>query len=283
MKQSIGIIGAGWLGQPLAQTLIEQGCDVVVTGQSEQRLAEFAQLNLNHHQLSLPQRPELLAKLPALQQRVLIIAIPPQIKRGKADYPEKIANLVSAAEISGVKQIILLNSTAIANGLEGEVNEFTELNLTADKVAILAEAENELLKFTGDAQILRLSGLVGPKRHPGRFISPEREFSAPEQPVNLIHQADVIGLLLAMLNKGSLGSSGKLDSEHRIYHGVSQTHLSRREYYRAAAAALGRPTPKFSQEQSERTGKVITDDWTRAQLEYDYQYDDLSTWLTEVN
>ena len=35
------IIGAGWLGTPLAQTLIDQGHQVIVTRRSQTRLDEF--------------------------------------------------------------------------------------------------------------------------------------------------------------------------------------------------------------------------------------------------
>ena len=124
---SVSIIGCGWLGQALATVLLSENIPVLASYQSQATLEKLNRLNIPATPLVLPLAVDINAiestsntvdvDQALFENDVLIIAIPPQIKKGKLDYPLKIKQLVKLAELGKTQHIILLNSTAIYNGL----------------------------------------------------------------------------------------------------------------------------------------------------------------------
>tara|TARA_R110000744_G_scaffold74391_2_gene148601 strand:+ start:2565 stop:3440 length:876 start_codon:yes stop_codon:yes gene_type:complete len=284
---SASIIGCGWLGQALAQRLLASNIDIMASYQSPQTGERLSALNIPATQLSLPLVDDVLSINhldntlgvdPRLfQQNVLIIAIPPQLKKGRLDYPLKVQQLVHLAELGKTQHIILLNSTAIYNGLVGRVDETNELDLTAEKVDSLLAAEQAVKNFSKRVHILRLAGLVGPNRHPGKFLQAKRIFENASAAVNLVHQTDVVNILEKLIHLNSA------QSKQNIYNVVSHTDSNRQRYYQVAAQALSLPVPKFAVEQQQNFGKKIIGETLRRELSYDYVHDDLLFWLKDVN
>ena len=277
---SVSIVGCGWLGQALAKSLMAEGTYVLASYQSQSTLEKLNELNIPATALTLPcavdDKGEIFGVDKALfEQDVLVIAIPPQIKKGKVDYPLKIQQLVALAERGQIKHIILLNSTAIYNGIEGEVDENQALNLSAEKVATLLEAEQAVQMFTKQVHILRLAGLVGPKRHPGKFLQSGRVFTDASAQVNLVHQTDVVNIIKLLIKDSSRHSPA-------IYNVVSGTKVDRKSYYQAAAKALGLPIPEFEQAPVLNPSKKVNGDKLRQNLGYSYVYDDLVKWASSL-
>ena len=282
---SVSIIGCGWLGQALATRLMANKIDIIASYQSKKTSDKLADLAISATKLILPLSEEVITAdsldnitnvdVSLFQQSVLIIAIPPQLKKGRVDYPLKIQQLIHLAELGGTQHIILLNSTAIYNGLQGRVDEISKLDLSAEKVASLVAAEQAAKKFTKRLTILRLAGLVGPNRHPGKFLQAKRVFENPNAPVNLVHQIDVVNIIEQLID------SSNLDMEHCTYNVVSNTDSNRQQYYQVAAAALNLPVPNFVCDQQPATGKKIIGEKLRAALDYRYQQDELLVWLKE--
>jgi len=282
---SVGIIGCGWLGTPLAKTLLAEDVDVLATRSNKENTAVLTEQGIEAEVLLLPATTaEMFAQLNqhrVFKQHNLVIAITPQFKQGRADYGEKVAQLVEAAKVQGqVKRIILLSSSAVYNGLLGVVNEETSLDLSAEKVQALHDAEQAVLKFSNRSQlrrsyVLRLAGLVGPNRHPGKFLINSRIVKAPDSPVNLIHQQDAQGLVLSLLNT---------EAPTGVFNGVSDTHVSKKSYYQAAAKALSLPEPKFSDvelsaKEQPAPRRIVNGDKAQQVLSYQFVYPDLLTWL----
>jgi len=282
---SVSIIGCGWLGQVLAPALLAENIQVLASYQSESTLEKLNCLNIPSTQLMLPiatdisefdSNAEIAGVDKALfQQDVLVIAIPPQLKKGRLDYPLKIQQLVKLAELGKTKQIILLNTTAIYNGLVGEIDESHTLNLTAEKVETLFAAEEAAQAFSKQVSILRLAGLVGPNRHPGKFLQSDRLFKNASAQVNLVHQTDVVNIIKLLIED-------KVQTATKIYNVVSSTKLSRKDYYQQTAKAMGLAEPRFEQEQVSSAGKQVVGDKLRDELNYSYVYDDLLQWATTV-
>lgn len=272
MSKSVSIIGCGWLGHALAKRLLIKEYRVFVTTQSEEKKKKLDKENINAELLSLPvNEPEPVA-LEAFNCATLIISITPQIRQGRSDYPEKVAQLIKMAESGKVKKIIMLSTTAIYNGLSGLVDEEVALDESASKVAIIIAAEQATRKFSGKSVVLRLAGLIGPERHPGRFLQGKKVFSEPQAFINLIHQDDAVGVLLEIIaDKDATGT----------YNAVSATETSKEHYYHAAANALNLPLPEFSFESSINLGKRIDDSKLREKFNYQYTHDDLIAWLYE--
>jgi len=274
-KNSVSIIGCGWLGSALTRKLVSQHYAVTVSTQHEQKIKALSLLGADVECFSSSEKSPIPndLTLSLFQQNCLIIAIPPMIRHGKKDYPNKIKHIVQLAEAGSVKQLIMISSTAIYNGLTGNVDEYAQLNLQSEKTLILHQAEQELLTFSGNSVILRLSGLLGPDRHPGKFLKGGKQLSDPNAITNLIHQGDAVGLLFGLINQ---------PYHTDIYNGSSNTHVSKREYYEKAASTLGLLAPKFTnthQDSCAAASKKIISNKIREKLAYTFQYDDLLAWL----
>lgn len=282
IKNSVAIIGAGWVGKSLAQTLQSSLVDVLATVHSDESMRELTNLGINVSQLTLAKEQEIIHHHPILQQQVLIVCIPPGIRYGKSDYPDKITQLIKAAELpsSKVKGVILLSSTAVYNGLSGYVNEASELNLHADKVAIINQAEQLILHSKLNHKIvLRLAGLIGYNRQPGRFFKPEGEIANPESVVNFIHRDDVLGIILNVLAK--LGDLNGEQSLATMYNCVANIHPKRRDFYSEAIQQLHAQPASFAP-QVEAQGKQV-DSLYISTLNYHFIHNDLMSWLRTQN
>ena len=282
---SVSIIGCGWLGQALATVLLAEKVPVLASYQSQATLEKLNSLNIPATQLILPIAADINAIASGsntvnvdqalFENDVLIIAIPPQLKKGKLDYPLKIKQLVKLAEQGKTQHIILLNSTAIYNGLVGAINENSSLDSSAAKVETLLAAEQAVKEFSKQVHILRLAGLVGPNRHPGKFLQSGRVFTHASAQVNLVHQADVVNIIKLLIK----------DTHHQppvVYNVVSHTKINRKGYYQAAAKALDLSVPCFEPEQDEQASKLVIGDKLRTELQYRYVYDDLLHWAVTL-
>jgi len=283
-SNTVGIIGCGWLGKALAETLIKKKISVLATSSKQENVDVLNGQSIYAQQLTLPASVNDLAQHEVFTQQSLVIAITPQLRQGRTDYAEKITQLVNVAEKVGVTQrIILLSSTAVYDGLNGSVNEDSPLNFTTAKVKILNAAEKAVLNFskqeietdvkqqTKQGVVLRLAGLVGPDRHPGKFILAKKTLSSSTAPVNLIHQQDAIGLIELLLETPLTSA---------IFNGVSDTHVTKEQYYQTAAEALGLTLPKkIAVRQSNQVTKIVSGEKTKDMLGYQFVYPNLLTWL----
>jgi len=280
---SVGIIGCGWLGQVLAKQLKEQAVKVVATRSNSENVEQIVSQGIDASVLLLPNEQSQINSHPIFDSQCLVIAITPQFKQGRADYGDKVQQLIIAAKASlNVEQVILLSSTAVYNGLSGDITEMATLDLTADKVSVLSQAEQAVLSFNEStntakkpsAYVLRLAGLVGPNRHPGKFLLNGRMLKSPNAPVNLIHQQDVIGIILSLFNERV--NSG-------IFNGVSRTHVSKKEYYQSAAKALNIAPPSFELEddKSANSIRIVNGNKVAEKLSYQFVHQNLLTWLSQ--
>ena len=89
----VGIIGCGWLGSALVKALVEQSYDVIATTQHNEKLPLINKLGAQAEILSLPFSDDNESSAVVFSCETLIICIPPGIRRGKKDYPEKIADM----------------------------------------------------------------------------------------------------------------------------------------------------------------------------------------------
>lgn len=272
---SVGVIGCGWLGKALVASLIEQGITVLATSSQQGNVEQLNQQGIKAQQLLLPSSSDELNEHEIFTQQYLVIAITPQFRKGKTDYALKVAQLVEAAKNRGIVQrIILLSSTAVYEGLVGVVDESAKLNLSElhslEKASILSAAEQAVLNFYPHSNVLRLAGLVGPERHPGNFLRAKRTLKNSTAPVNLIHQQDGVGLILALLSSAS---------PNGIFNGVSDTHVTKADYYQAAAKSLGLELPKYAENEVIDSTRIVSGEKAKQELDYSFIYPDLLAWL----
>ena len=126
----------------------------------------------------------------------LVITLPAR-RSGPCDefYLQAVQELVDSALAHRIPRIIFTSSTSVYGAAQGTVKETTPRNPVTNSGRVLEELEDWLHNLPGTSvDILRLAGLVGPGRHPGRFFAGK---TAPdgEHGVNLVHLEDVIGAI----------------------------------------------------------------------------------------
>lgn len=275
-QSSVGIIGCGWLGRALAKQLLIQSYSVKATVRDSVKKELLLKEGVDCEYLTVPDDVSPLHNV--FQQKTLIVAITPGFKRGKTDYASNIASIVAAAEATKVEKIILVSSTGIYQEHSGNVDEETNVHdvttSTNSKSSLLVEAERSVLNFSKKGRILRLSGLVAEDRKPGKFLAGKTNLMDAELPVNLIHRDDCVALLIKLIQQNSN------TQDQQIFIGVSQTNANKKQFYTAAALALGLVPPSFNEEKNDILVKrKVYGKKTRQWLNYQYKYDDLLVWL----
>lgn len=161
MKKTIGIVGCGWLGKPLAQALktsfdVECFCRDTTTDES-----------------------------PFWQRDIIIISI--HTKDNYLQSAQKINSLVPLTST-----IILMSSTSVYREFECEVDE----NAKITKSSLQKEVEDLLLHSREKIIVLRLGGLMGEDRIAGRW---SKASAFEDGFVNYVHRDDVIGVVKLFL------------------------------------------------------------------------------------
>lgn len=281
VKKSVGIIGCGWLGEYLAQQLISKKHAVLTTVRQIEKQSALVRSGIACELLSIPEN--LNVNHVIFSQDILVIAITPKFKRGLTNYADNVKAVVDIAKQKNIQQIILVSSTGVYQGSTGLVDEHTSIQTGYDqKVSLLHEAEKAVLSYPYKGQVLRLSGLVGHDRKPGRFLAGKQGLTGANEAVNVIHKADAAGLIIRLIEQTQLASS----KEEKVFVGVSNTNVNRKQYYTQAAQVLSLLAPSFIDSKDENTidltnAKKVVGDKTRQWLSYEYQHNDLYLWLSE--
>jgi len=271
---SVAIIGCGWLGSALVKSLVANQYHVIATTQQVAKLTHIQALGAEAEILSLPFNEAGLDKNSVFDCQTLVICITPGIRQGKKDYADKVVQLVQQAEKGQVNKIILISSTAVYDGNVGDVTEMTTIQSDIEKVAIISGAEQAVLSFKQQSIVVRAAGLVGKDRHPGKFFQQQRKLKDPNAYVNLIHQTDLVAQLQLLIQSVDLTG---------VFNAVSETQLTKKQYYSTAAQVLNLPAPVFDDgidENVERArGKNIIGSKLSSSIAYQFKYGDMLHWL----
>ena len=249
----ISILGSGWLARPLARHL-RTHYSVRLSSRDPNKCARLTAEGLPTYCIDITQVSAELSHF--LQADSLIIAISRQ--------PLAVmSQLRYQLEQSPITQVLFISSTSVYQNLNREVNEDEGAE---DPNNTLYQSE-QLLQASPHYQttVLRLAGLIGPQRHPGRFFTADKPVQHAQAPVNLIHRHDCVGLINAILQQQAWGE---------VFNGCADTHPSKQRFYHAACQQIDRPQPVFIHtEQS--PFKVVSNHKAKQQLSYRYQYSDL--------
>ncbi|WP_115720455.1 NAD(P)-binding domain-containing protein [Gallaecimonas mangrovi] len=256
------VIGAGWLGAPLAKRLAAKGQKVLATRRSEARCNALVADGVPAQVLDLS--ADKLDFTPFYGFEQLVLAFPPGVRRGNGDaYLSMLKRLRDGLAGNGLQKVLLLSSTGALKEADATLDEKS----AADANSPLAQAERALLDDGRyQSAVLRLAGLFGPERYPGRFLAGKTDLPRGGAPVNLVHQADALGLSLAILQRQRFGD---------IFHAVAPQSYSRAHFYVQAAKLAGLTPPRFSDQTG---GKRVVGDWTAQTLNYQYQIPDPLAW-----
>jgi nucleoside-diphosphate-sugar epimerase len=237
-NKKISILGCGWYGLAMAKALFAAGYDVNGSTTSKDKLATLEKFNIKPFLINFDGEHNDFNES-FFSSDILIISIPPK-RNVQSAYPSKIKNIALAAEKAKVKQVIFISSTGIFQNGNFVVDEdiIPEPNTEAGKV--LMAAEEILLKnpsFT--TTIIRFAGLIGPERNLAKHFAGKIDIANGLAPINLIHLTDCIGITKAIIEQKAFG---------HIYHGVTPSHPSRKDFYTKACLTSGFEKPAFIDE-----------------------------------
>lgn len=274
--KKVTIIGLGWVGLPLAQALLAKGVQVVGTKTTLDGIEAARSVGIECYSLKLT--PELECDADDLTQLMdgsdaLVILLPPS-KVNVEHYVSAIETLVNSAITFKVPNVIFTSSTAVYGEQNGEMTEDSPLEGVTASAQALIDAENWLHQLPNiSVDILRLAGLVGEKRHAGRFLAGKTGVKGAMQPVNMVHQDDVIEAILALLNQSEGG---------HIYNLCAPIHPTRQAFYTQAAKSLGLVPPEFIDPANEPEGKVINGNRICQEIGFEYQYPNPNSMLMTI-
>ena len=247
-------MGSGWLGLPLAHRFVALDYRVNLSTTSPERLPELAAVASEGHVVKLG--TSLNSISPFLQSKTLIINITSKDISGFRD-------LVRAIESSRIESVLFVSSTSVYPPNNKTVTEDAG-NESADHPLVIIEnlfRQSKQFKTT----IIRFAGLIGGRRHPGRFFAEGKTIKDPDAPVNLIHLDDCLNIISQIVTDNLWGET---------FNACADTHPKKRDYYAWAAKQAGVPQPKFAQTNN-RAFKIVNNRKLKQMLDYKFIHPDL--------
>lgn len=270
--KKVAIVGLGWSGMPLAQSLAAQGWRVTGSKTTPDGVEAARMSGIESYLLKL--EPELICEADDLEALMnvdaLVVTLPARQQGPDEDfYRRAVQEIVDSALAYRITRIIFTSSTSVYGDTPGSVTETTPRHPVTSSGRILKELEDWLHHLPGTSvDILRLAGLVGPGRHPGRFLAGKKSTLAGGHGVNLVHLEDVIAAITLLLQQPQGG---------RIYNLCAPSHPSRREFYSLMARQSGLEAPTFADTPQADRGRIVDGSRICHQLGFTYRYPDLLT------
>ena len=264
--KTISILGCGWLGLPLAKSLLSKGYKVKGSTTSESKLEVFKNAGILPFQIQLESHKIIGIIEDFLKvSGVLVIAIPPGLRKAhptstEMTFVNKVKTLIPFIEKSGIQKVIFVSSTSVYGDAFPivEITEDTIPNPDTESGKQLAIAET-LLKLNPHFKttVIRFGGLIGEDRNP-IFQLQYKTIPNPDAPINLIHQMDCIGIIETILAQ---------EKWNEVYQASGINTITRRAYYTAKAKELGIRNPTFEEEIVSQ-GKHILSEKIKTELNY---------------
>ncbi len=259
----ISILGCGWLGLPLAKSLLQNGILIKGSTTSLEKISLLESEGITPYLVRLEEQQISASVADFLaDSQILIINIPPKLRGGSTEnFVAKITTLLPFIENSTVEKVLFVSSTSVYGEDNEFVSEASVLNPDTEGGRQLAIVENVLQKNSRfQTTILRFGGLIGDERNPVRFLSGRENIENPDAPINLIHQDDCIGIIEKIIGRNSWDET---------YNAVAPFHPTRQEYYTQKATELNLALPKFAALNT-IVGKTILNNKLIEVLEYSF-------------
>lgn len=210
-KKNWGIIGLGWLGQALSETLNSHGVKSWGThrDQFDWKTDEFPQTAFD----------------------ILFLNTPPLLTMLPQAFVDKIPS-------NSDQRILFVSSISVYGNQEGDIKESTLPTPHTERGRWLYAVEQLLVqKFKERVTIIRPGGLIGGHRHPVFQLSQSHLPVAANSPINLVHRQDLIQIICVV---------AELAQPPQIINAVTPFHPSKENYYSTWTSKLGLAEIKFT-------------------------------------
>lgn len=252
----VSILGCGWLGKPLGTKLAESGYVVHGSTTREENVAAIRDAGIDPFVLHTDKLTQADARF--FDADVLLISVPHRARAGKAEeYLLQIKAVIEAAHSGNVRNILQISTTSVYPDLNREVTEED-----ADHQNPIVQAENLIRESGIPATVLRLAGLFGPGRHPGKFLAGKTDLKGGDAPVNLIHLDDCIEIIRLIIARNIW---------NEVLNACADDHPTRKEFYTKAALELELPVPAFARN-SAADYKIVSNTRLKRALNYTFRH-----------
>ncbi len=263
MKQ-ISILGCGWLGLPLAKSMIQNGFSVKGSTTSLEKISVLENSGIQAFQIEIGES-QIKGEINSFLEKseILIIDIPPKLRNeGSENFVKKIKNLIPFIEKSAVEKVIFISSTSVFADDNSLISDTCKPNSENVSGKQLAETEHLLKGNTNfKTTVIRFGGLVGNDRHPIHFLAGRKNIENPDAPINLIHQLDCIGIIERII---------KQEYWNETFNAVAPFHPTRKGYYTQKALELNLSLPEFDEKKSS-FGKTIVSNRLENVLNFEFR------------
>ena len=252
MKEEISILGCGWLGMALANTLTKNGYTVKGSLTSKNKFDKLKSQDIIPFIVNINKSDYDISEF--LSSQILVIAIP---SKKVNDFK----NLIYHIEKSDVKKVIFISSTSIyPNTNQIVIEETPIIESPLSNIEFLFKTNT---KF--NSTIIRFGGLYGYNRKPGYFIKENKKIENPEGYVNLIHRDDCVSIIKLIIKKNIW---------NEILNACTDSHPKRRIFYKKEMIKVGRKEPIFN-EISLNDYKIVSSEKLKTMLNFSFMYSDL--------
>lgn len=237
--QSISILGCGWLGLPLAMHYLDKGCLVKGSTRTKGKMESLRNGGIIPYLIDLNEEGETDEIADFFSSDLLIINFPPaRIADIETIYPRQVEMVLKQAWARHTRAVVFTSSTSVYAEGQFPATEDQDLNPEKSSGKALIQAEALVRQvYPQKHLILRLAGLMGPNRHPGRFFAGKSGLKGGGSPVNFVHLNDCILAIDWLVEKECWGETFNL---------CSPEHPSKQEFYTLAAKSRNYDFPEFS-------------------------------------
>lgn len=264
---TISILGCGWLGLPLSESLIKQSHHIKGSTTTESKISKLREKGVDPYLIEFS--PDLRCENcdTFWDADLLVLNIPPGRGREKVieHHYMQIQSVAEQVQTSSISRVIFISSTSVYPELSGVVEEGNaqEGKTGKDSGEALLQAEKSLMANEAfETTVLRFGGLYGYDRHPAKYLAGKKNLARAKAPVNLIHRDDCIKIIEKII---------EYDVKGEVFNAVSDGHPPRKMYYTNAANALGLTPPEFKKD-NQKGYKIVSNTKLKERLNYRFLY-----------
>jgi len=256
----VAIVGAGFLGRPLALALPRPVLAVSRGGHPDAWPEGHVPEGIHLRALDLLHAaPSVIAETLAPARSLVICVAAGRTQDRRALYLEGTRRLLVACTGLALTRVVYTSSTSALPERDGWIDDDEPARPADPRGQIQRDAE-DLVRAHCEAQrwpwlILRLAGLYGPERELFRLYRDDPDTPQPGdgmRATNLIHRDDALAACLAALT---------LDPRHSAVVNVcDDDHRPRRSMFATLARAAGRPEPHWELPAGPLHGKQVRND-----------------------
>lgn len=206
---------------------------------------------------------------------VLVVTIPPKPPIPQQDEQVYLEALVHELykRLEPATKLIVTSSTSVYAKRGMLVDETDDVMPESSRGQALRAYEQALQRCP--VAILRLAGLFGQGRQPGRFLAGRINLAGAASPVNMVHGDDVVAIISQLITQLLADNDAVLED---IFNVCADSHPTRQDFFTKAAELMGLTPPTFSDEPAPYV--LVNNQKLKRVLGYEYTYGDVLEALT---